>query len=907
LADRSVTSSTLNQLIHQRSIIRSIGDLINVQLFVDQSFNQRSIDRVIKYTMTVAFRLKVTQFDSLCQFELTWGQSQSLTARLQYPPHLEVLYQEWQRAYLNFYKSRSLLAEPIEPTLDSTVEPSPLRARVVNSGGLTTQVDWKARLDDAEKLLLRNFQNWLWQGELRDISRVIAAASQALGETVDHKIDVLLSCDPIHLVRLPWETWEITDNLEAFGKIRIVRSPVNIRAAAPPVHRPDWKRARILAICCDDAGLQLQQERAILKSLEPLVQVEFVGWSIGQHQRAEQVQQSILQAITDPQGWDILFFAGHSDETVMTGGRLAIAPGSSMTIEELKAALTQAKDRGLQLAMFNSCRGLRIAEALMDLGLNQVLVMRERIHNQVAQEFLVQFARSLASFKDTQDAVRDATQWLKENHNQRKYPSAYLVPSLFRRPGSPPIRLSQPDWRQWLTRLLPQRRYELVTILLLSAVSLLPSLQLFLLDQRILVQARYRELTQQIDRSRPASMALIQIDDASIQRDRVEIGQINPMSQKYMARLIDRLVAAKVKVIGLDYLLDHPDPNQKLLANSIRQGTDQGVRFVFGKISTNQGGWIQTPPQVADPRNLHAQAIGSMGTDFHMPQIWPSEPLVISYWLARLHQVCVEPHFATPQLKSLAPAFCASGRTAEQEQLAKSEMAQETPQLYYSAVSSLAYSLAGQIWFHPIIDFSIPAEQVYTAIPAWKLLYEPNAPDLKRLSQQTVLIAAGGYETAGITPGDPLEKFPPPAAVRYWYEQADDHFGNREMTGGEHLSYLFENIMQRRFVMPVPDLLMVWLAAIGAKLVLLGMGRSKSLETHGHPSVRARLQTVSWSGSPIQGHLPPRKLLILSGGTAFYSVLSLQLYLSSAAILLPIGLPTVTFWIYLIPNLLKKQ
>lgn len=862
--------------------------------------------------MTV-FRLKVTQFDTLCQFELSWGESQSLTARLAYPRQLDALYEDWQRAYLNFYKSRTLLTEPIDPVLldQPQTEPNSLRARVVTGGGITTQVDWKARLDDAEKLLLRHFHNWLWQGELREISRVIAIASQTLAETdakpdarpdgrPDAKIDVLLACDPIDLVRLPWETWEITDNLAAFGKIRIVRAPVNIRAAATALPRPGWKRARILAICCDDLGLNLRQERAILKSLEPLVQVEFVGWSIDQRQTAEQVQQAIIQAITDPQGWDILFFAGHSDETAMTGGRLAIAPGASMTIEELQVPLTQAKERGLQLAMFNSCRGLGIAAALMDLGLNQVLVMRERIHNQVAQDFLVQFARSLASFKDTQDAVRDATQWLKEHHNQRKYPSAYLVPSLFRRPGSPPIRLSPPDWRQWLKRLLPQNRYELMAVLLLSALSLLPSLQLLLLDQRLLIQAHYRQVSGQIDRSQPTALALIQIDDDSIQRDREEIRQINPMSHKYLARLIDRLVAADVQVIGLDYLLNRPDPDQSLLADSIRQGTDQGVRFVFGKIPTNTGGWLQTPPQIADPRNLHAQAIGSMGSDFHLPLIDPSEPLVVSYWLARLHRACVEPEIAS--LEGLSIAFCQPGSIAEQEALAQAELTQTTPQLYYSAISSLAYRLGGQLWFHPIIDFSIPTQQAYTAIPAWKLLYQPDAPELQSLSQQTALIAAGGYEMAGIVPGDAFEKFPPPAAVRHWYEQSDPRAWHREMTGGEHLGYVFENMRQQRFVMPIPDLLLVWLAAVAAKLVLIGMARSPAYSNHPAPAVRA----VPHRSSLFPSGRSQSRLLALAAGTALYGLISLQLYIS-AAILLPIVLPVSTFWTYILLSRLKNQ
>ena len=41
------------------------------------------------------FRLKVSRFELLCQFELTWGEAQCITARHPYPPNLDKLYQDW--------------------------------------------------------------------------------------------------------------------------------------------------------------------------------------------------------------------------------------------------------------------------------------------------------------------------------------------------------------------------------------------------------------------------------------------------------------------------------------------------------------------------------------------------------------------------------------------------------------------------------------------------------------------------------------------------------------------------------------------------------------------------------------------------------------------------------------------
>ncbi|NJO80790.1 MAG: CHASE2 domain-containing protein [Cyanobacteria bacterium RM1_2_2] len=727
------------------------------------------------------FRLKVSRFEALCQFELTWGEGQSLIARLDYPETLDQLYQDWQQAYLNFYSSRRYIPDPLPS------EPSPLRARAVTSGNVMPAVDWQAELIDAETALLREFQIWLWQGELREISKAIAAASRQLSEGADQKIDVLLTCDPLDLVRLPWETWEITDDLAATGKIRIARSPVNIRAEPATVKRPRWKRARILAICCDDVGLNLSQEKQILKSLEPLVSVTLVGWSTDTQQPLAQVRQDITDAITDEQGWDILFFAGHSDETCMAGGRLAIAPGASITIEELRPYLAIAKNRGLQLALFNSCSGLQIAESLIDLGLNQVVIMRERVHNQVAQEFLVQFARSLAAYKDVQEAVQEATQ-LFLNLNSRKrlqYPSAYLVPSLFRRPGSSLFRLTPPDWRQWIGALLPQNRYELAAISLISLLSLLPPLQTALLNQRSLIQAQYRQITNQIDTNQLPELALIRIDDESISRDRNEIGNPNPMSHQYIGRLVERLDQLNVKVIGVDYLLDRPDLNSDFLAERVRQATDRGVRFVFAKTPTNNGGWLQTPTEITDSRNINADAIRALGTNFHMPiqDSTLEHALPFSYWLVWFHRICIQ----NPS------DLCTQTSTVAQEAFATRYAVEHLPQIYQSPLTSLAYGLARQTWLHPITDFSIPPHQAYTEIPAWKLLHDPNLPELRRLPQQSVMISSGGYQEAGLVPADNVENFTPPAAMQHWYLQQNPQNPYRKMTGGEHMGYLFHH------------------------------------------------------------------------------------------------------------------
>jgi hypothetical protein len=100
-----------------------------------------------------------------------------------------------------------------------------------------------------------------------------------------------------------------------------------------------------------------------VRSLSAIAEVEFVGWQPGTNDK-DALKAEIVNAITDERGWDVLFFAGHSNETALTGGELAIAPGVSLFFQELAQPLTIAMERGLQFALFNSCSGLSLANSL---------------------------------------------------------------------------------------------------------------------------------------------------------------------------------------------------------------------------------------------------------------------------------------------------------------------------------------------------------------------------------------------------------------------------------------------------------------------------------------------------------------------------------------------------------------
>jgi CHAT domain len=393
---------------------------------------------------TMNLQLDVQRDHQLCSFRLSWGQEQRLSATLPYPASLTAQYQAWCEAYLSFYRklaSGELLEE--EPS------PAELRGRIEESGSLSSAEDWRFQLVQVEAHLLAEFHRWLYSAQLIEIRQQIVWVARDYWEQAptiagaSNGVNLFLTCSPIELERLPWEAWEIGTEFATTGSIRIIRTPLNM--PMKPGSRGGKRR---------NTGLDFQADRTAVRSLRRLADVQFVGWQ--PEQTTCQVITQIKAAIADERGWDMLFFAGHSNETKMTGGELGIAPGVSIAIHEIESQLLIAKELGLQVAIFNSCRGLSIAEALIRLGFGQVVVMREPIHNRVAQEFLLQLLQGLVQHRDVHDSLIAARQFLRLEKNHT-YPSAYLVPSLFCHPGATLYQIAPLRWQQRLLNSLPTR------------------------------------------------------------------------------------------------------------------------------------------------------------------------------------------------------------------------------------------------------------------------------------------------------------------------------------------------------------------------------------------------------------------------------------------------------------------
>jgi len=833
--------------------------------------------------------LKVQKIEQTCVFELMWGQGQRLMAMLPYPKILMQFYKEWQQAYFHFYKTAQL------PVISAPQNNESLRGHTVASGRLSV-IDWQARLVEAETCLLQEFHYWLRSAELFELRSVIVQTDHR--QLHSNRL-LLLTCTPLELARLPWEAWEIGTDFTVATKVSIVRSPTKIRTGILPLYKQTRKQARILAILGDATGLDFQTDQIAVRSLKHIAEVQFVGWQPGQ--TSAQVKTQIQQAIADEQGWDILFFAGHSNETEMTGGELAITPEASIQLSEITRQLAVARDRGLQVAIFNSCNGINIAESLIDLGFGQVAVMRELIHNRVAQDFLIQFLRALAEYQDIHTALLTARQFLRLERNLT-YPSAYLVPSLFCHPEAKFYRLPSINWK-WLQQLMPTA-YEVAVLTVCVSLSLTPLVQSFLLDQRVRIQAVYRDLTGQVPPATTPIITLVRIDEVSIRRD-VRIGRPLPMNRAYLSDLVTQLTRQNAKIIGIDYLLDRRIGDEDKLNQAIKTAIKTNYAwFIFAApyegfeadhIFAAQESGIALPA-------WSLQGFMNTPSTQHLGLPYPNEDCrkscSFSYLLAYTYIVNEDIPKHAPQVYLERTSDLRIELMDRIRQSSQSDRLASLQKLQLSSFSVWLYEKLGIIWLQPVLDFSIPPNQIYNQVAAWQLLNSDS--NLPELSKQIVIIAAGGYHEAGGISKNHSDAFSVPAAITYWRNRpsklnsmgmtSTQYLKNSPtylpvLTGGELHVYSLYHLLNRRLVFPIPDL---WMVGIG---VLLSKG------------IKVLLKQKSLRKGEYLRKFVLTGLVIAA---SIYAIVSLQVYISGG-LLLPIVLPLLIVWIYLLPSLRRRR
>lgn len=325
-----------------------------------------------------------------------------LTGSLPPSPELLELYARWR----SLYAALSVRFQRRQIEIDEDV---------------ITNVSEQA-LQTLNQQLKRHLNQWLDADSFGRIERQMRTRLSPSAE-----LRVIIETEDTYLRQFPWHLWNF---FEDYVQSEVALSAPNYGgvAVAP---RKVGGRVRILAILGNAEGIDVLGDQRLLQQL-PDAEVVFLT----EPRRAE-----LNHWLWDDQGWDILFFAGHSasDDQALTG-QMAIHPSEQLTIAQLEKALKTAIDQGLKLAIFNSCDGLGLARELARLNIPQIVVMREPVPDRVAQEFvkhcLTEFSRG-RSFYQSVRIARERLQGL-----EAEFPCASWLPVICQNPAEVP-----PTWR----------------------------------------------------------------------------------------------------------------------------------------------------------------------------------------------------------------------------------------------------------------------------------------------------------------------------------------------------------------------------------------------------------------------------------------------------------------------------
>ncbi len=257
------------------------------------------------------------------------------TSKLPAEPNIPQLYQQWRQ----LYRSQKWFGRITFDDEDSITNFS------------------EQELNYYAQELEKSLNNWLNSQSFSLIEKELRSKLLQFEE-----VPVIIQTKDIQLQRLPWHLWNF---FRHYRQAEVVLSPIGERSEKTRCYRNE---IRILTVLGNSSGIEIEADRKILERI-PQSETVFL---------VEPTFQELHQQLWNEQGWDIFCFSGHSSSQADgSTGIMLLNQTKLLTIKELKHALTKAIERGLQLAIFNSCDGLGLAQELADLHIPQMIVMRE--------------------------------------------------------------------------------------------------------------------------------------------------------------------------------------------------------------------------------------------------------------------------------------------------------------------------------------------------------------------------------------------------------------------------------------------------------------------------------------------------------------------------------------------------
>ena len=355
----------------------------------------------------VIFRIDQGDFEQGFPVTLTIKENGEVCApeiRGRLAPATEVIerYNDWQQAYYSWGQSNRWWRQRIEvPTQINT-----------NYSSDEIKENPNKYAQQFEKAL----NKWLDSSDLGELR-------EELLHTVNtnDSVSFIVKTDNQELQRLPWELWGLLNE-------RYHQAEVALSSISAPIKGALSSSVKILVILGSDENIDIQSDWNIIR--EKLPKDELV---LLEKPSADEFRETIRS-----QPWDIIFFAGHSSTQLEENDAIiSINDQDDLSPQQLKDSLKKAVINGLKLAIFNSCDGLGLARQLETLQIPHIIVMREPVHDKVAQKFLNGFLTSFAEGASLHEAVREARDQLRLI--EKNSPQASWLPVIFQNPEEPPL------------------------------------------------------------------------------------------------------------------------------------------------------------------------------------------------------------------------------------------------------------------------------------------------------------------------------------------------------------------------------------------------------------------------------------------------------------------------------------
>jgi CHASE2 domain-containing sensor protein len=444
---------------------------------------------------------------------------------------LELLYGKWRSLYSSYYQDLGCSTR-------MEIEDSPV------STLRFSQSDFK----QTSKQLAQQLNRWF-------ADESFAQVEQQLHKHLNQsdEIQVIVETESDRLRRFPWHLWHF---FRDYPKAEIALSLPEYERVAPPTKEPSGN-VKILGLLgssqtINGDAIDVGEDKRIIEGL-PGAQARFLV----------EPSRAILNTQLWEQCWDILFFAGHSGsqsrEEPDEGERGRIYINSddldnSLTASELEYALREATQKGLRLAIFNSCDSLGLAWDLAQLNIPQIIAMREAVPDEVAQAFLRYFLKAFAGGKSFHLAVREARERLQGLED--RFPCASWLPVICQNPTAETLtwknlrgEKSQLTWQKRLPVLLASCAIAF-SVVGVRSLGWLQPLELKAFDWLVRLQP-----PEQPDNR----IALVTIEEADLQyQDRQGMERKGSLSDDALEQLLAKIKPYQPKAIGIDIFHDFP-------------------------------------------------------------------------------------------------------------------------------------------------------------------------------------------------------------------------------------------------------------------------------------------------------------------------------------------------------------